>query len=58
MSENDCKHEEEEHLADYSSASAGHIRWCPNCGAISVTLLGSEREWRLPKCLENKNGRE
>ena len=31
-----CNHPQPEHLADDSTASAGTIHWCPDCGAIRV----------------------
>ncbi len=45
-----CDHPEacQEHLADDASTSAGCIRWCSFCGAISITEFSDDRDWKLP----------
>jgi len=43
-----CTHARELHFADNGSRSAGCIHWCPDCGAVSVTLDRSDRKWHRP----------
>jgi hypothetical protein len=52
----DCNHKNEQHLADSDSTSSGCIYWCSECGAISITIYPTERDWKIPQNLQE--GRE
>jgi len=46
-----CNHPNPDYLAGESSASAGKIHWCSNCGAIRVVSQWDRQSvgWQKPK---------